>query len=683
MRPTSAILEERISDVMARVTGISSPNPPAVVKPTADPKFGDYQANGVMPLAKKLKQNPRELADRIVSEMDLSDICEKPEVAGPGFINLKLKPDWISNRLSEILNDQNRFGIDPLDDPPVTVVDFSSPNIAKQMHVGHLRSTIIGDCLASLLEFHYNDPAKVIRQNHFGDWGTQFGRIILSLWHMCMAEKHEKEGIPNYIETELEEFEKCSKEPDLLDPLLIIIRDRHEKDWRKDSKDSSKDSLGDGEKEFKPFLKGIERASEEGNWRKKSLKAYQYVNKLEDLSKNKGLKIPTRKLAGNSFKTVDIEYERLSRHITAMLQKGGDHNRQEVDAWKIIKDLSLEKCQEIYDQLNVKLNKTHVKGESFYNDKLPSVVDDLRESGILKQSDGAQCVFMDGFKTKEGDPLPLIVQKGDGAYLYATTDLAAIRYRGDELKANRIIYVTDSRQKLHFDMVFTCARLAGWAPQTIVLQHVPFGSVLGDDGKPFKTRSGETVKLKDLLGEAEKRARKIVEEKNPDLAEPLKDKIATAVGIGAVKYADLSNNLISDYVFNWDKMLAMDGNTAPYMQYAYARIQSIFRKGNIDCDALLNQTKKIDLSTCEELALAKMLLRYGEVIESVARELRPHLLTNYLFDLTQSFSVFYTHCPVLKAQDQIRDSRLLLCRLSAETIQHGLGLLGIETIDKM
>jgi len=681
MRPTSAILEERISDVMAKVTGISSPNPPAVVKPTADPKFGDYQANGVMPLAKTLKQNPRELADRIVSELDLSDICEKPQVAGPGFINLKLKPDWLSARLGEILNDPKRFGIASLEDPPVTVVDFSSPNIAKQMHVGHLRSTIIGDCLTNLLEFHYNDPAKVIRQNHVGDWGTQFGRVILSLWHMCMTEKHEKEGLPNYIKTELVKLKKYSKQPDQLDPLLKDIRDRHKKDWEDDSED--KVCLGDGKIIFEPFLKKIESASEKENWWDKFLKAYQFVNTLEDLLEDKGLKIPTRKPVGNGFEIEDIKYEGLTRHIIAMLQKGGKDNEQERKAWAIEKDLSIDKCQDIYNQLNVKLNKKHVKGESFYNDKLSAVIDDLRESGNIEQSDGAQCVFMDGFKTKEGDPLPLIVQKSDGAYLYATTDLAAIRYRVKNLKAKRIIYVTDSRQKLHFDMVFACARKADFAPNHVVLQHVPFGSVLGDDGKPFKTRSGETVKLKDLLDEAEKRARKIVQEKNPDLDDPLKDKIATAVGIGAVKYADLSNNLISDYVFNWDKMLAMDGNTAPYMQYAYARIQSIFRKGNVDCDALLNQRQRIDLSTGEELALAKKLLRYGEVVESVARELRPHLLTNYLFELTQSFSVFYTHCPVLKAQDQTRDSRLLLCRLTAETIQHGLCLLGIETIDKM
>ncbi|MCH9022503.1 MAG: arginine--tRNA ligase [Planctomycetes bacterium] len=626
-----------------------------------------------------LKQKPRELANQIVSKLDLSDMCETPEVAGPGFINLKLKPDWLSNRLSEILNDPNRFGIDPVQDPPITVVDFSCPNIAKQMHVGHLRSTIIGDCLANLLEFHYNDPAKIIRQNHIGDWGTQFGRVILSLWHICMAKKHGKKDLPNYIETELVKLKRYSKQPDKLDTLLKDIRDRHEEDWREDSKDS----LGDGKKEFEPFLRDLKGTSEEVNWWEKFLIAYQCVNELEKLSENKSLMIPTRKHIGNGYEIEDIEYEGLSRSITAMLQKGGTDNKQERDAWKIIRDLSLDKCQEIYDQLNVKLKHKHVKGESFYNDKLPSVISELSVANLLEQSDGAQCVFMDGFQTKEGDPLPLIVQKSDGAYLYATTDLAAIRYRADKLKANRIIYVTDARQKLHFNMVFACARQAGWAPETLTLQHVPFGSVLGDDGKPFKTRSGETVKLKDLLDEAEKRAKKIVQEKNPDLDESLKNKIAAAVGIGAVKYADLSNNLISDYVFNWDKMLAMDGNTAPYMQYAYARIQSIFRKGNIDCDALLNQTKKIDLSTNEELALAKMLLRYGEVIESVARELKPHLLTNYLFDLTQSFSVFYTHCPVLKAKDQIRDSRLLLCRLSAETIQHGLCLLGIETIDKM
>jgi len=330
------------------------------------------------------------------------------------------------------------------------------------------------------------------------------------------------------------------------------------------------------------------------------------------------------------------------------------------------------------------LNPGHVHGESAYNDDLPGVIEDLKKLGMYEESDGAGCVFLDGFKTKEGERLPLIVQKSDGAYLYATTDLAAIRYRVRQLGAKRIIYVTDARQKQHFEMVFGCARKAGWAKEgEVSLEHVPFGSVLGEDGKPFKTRSGENIKLKELLREARQRARKVVEEKNPELTQEQKEEIARAVGIGAVKYADLSNHLSSDYVFSWDKMLAMEGHTAPYLQYAYARGQSIFRKGQVDEKELETFGEGVMLTEKAEKSLAILLLRFGEVVEAVARELQPHLLTNYLFSLAQAFSGFYTQCPVLKAEESVRGGRLLLCRLTAETLKGGLKLLGIDVLEKM
>ena len=593
MKPIVDILEQRISLVM---TDIAGGPVPAVVKPTQDPKFGDYQANGVMGLAKKLKQNPRQLAQKIVDNLDLTDICETPEIAGPGFINLRLRTDWLTERLAEAIKDKDRLGVDPLDEAPITVVDFSSPNIAKQMHVGHLRSTIIGDVIARVLEFWYGDEntsddnseKKVIRQNHVGDWGTQFGMLT----HYLDYQRLQTPG-PQYL------------------------------------------GIADMEKFYRE--------------------------------------------AKSRFDS-DPQFAQQSREYVVKLQSGDSHVMFD---WQVIKKSSLNHCQEIYDKLNVKLTWDNIRGESFYNDKLPSVISDLSVANLIKESDGAQCVFLDGFKTKEGEPLPLIVQKTDGAYLYATTDLAAIRFRVDELKADRVIYVTDARQKLHFEMVFACARRADWAAEDVKLEHVPFGSVMGDDGRPFKTRSGENIKLKDLLDEAETRARKIVDEKNPDLDESVKKEIAKAVGIGAVKYADLSNNLVSDYVFNWDKMLAMEGNTAPYMQYAYARVRSIFRKGGVNEDDLLGRDHPVELTEPDELALAKLLLRFGEVIETVARDLRPHLLTNYLFDLAQAFSGFYTNCPVLKAEPLARTSRLLLCCQTARTIQCGLGLLGIETIEQM
>jgi arginyl-tRNA synthetase len=592
MKPIIDILEQRIASAM---TDLAARPAPAIVKPAQTTKFGDYQANGVMALAKQLKQNPRRLAEQIVGQLDLSDMCQPPEIAGPGFINLRLRPDWLANRLKEAIQDKTRLGVDPLENPPTTVIDFSSPNIAKQMHVGHLRSTIIGDVIARVLQFYYDDPSKIIRQNHIGDWGLQMGTLDYQ------------------IERKLKEKGDLAGDDLSIDDLTID---------------------------------DLEKAYKDGS----------------DL------------VAG------DPAIAEICRGKTIRLQSG---SAREKKRWEKVREISLIACMKIYEQLGVALGPENVCGESFYADKLPSVISVLSGTGLLTESEGAQCVFLDGFTTKEGDPLPLIVQKSDGAYLYATTDLAAVRYRVGELKAERIIYVTDARQKLHFEMFFTCACKAGWAGENVSLEHVPFGSVLGDNNRPLKTRSGENIKLKDLLEEAEKRARQIVEEKNPDLDEQQKQKIAHAVGIGAVKYADLSNNLVSDYVFNWDKMLSMDGNTAPYMQYAYARVQSIFRKGSIDKDKLLAGCGDMELTEPDELTLAKLLLRYAEVVETVAGDLRPHLLTNYLFDLAQAFSGFYTNCPVLKADDPARSNRLLLCYQTAQTIKHGLDLLGIETIDQM
>ncbi len=603
MKPVIEILEQRVSQAMHRVIvkmqaadthdNTNSADRiacAAIVKPAQSPRFGDYQANGVMGLAKKLRCNPRELAVQVVAELELDDICEQPEIAGPGFINLRIKDDWLCNQLREAVKDDRRFGIDVAENAPVTVVDFSSPNLAKEMHVGHLRSTIIGDVFARVLEFWYDKPQAVIRQNHVGDWGTQFGMLIAYLDKVA----------PHSSPQEL--------------------------------------SIGDMEQFYRQ--------------------------------------------AKQCFDS-DANFAATARNCVVRLQSG---DADIYARWKTIVSYSLQHAEHIYQRLGVKLTQDDVRGESFYNDKLKSVVDDLDALGMLKNSYGAGCVFLDGFNAKDGQPLPLIVQKSDGGYLYATTDLAAIRYRINQLKAKRIIYVTDARQKLHFEMVFACARQAGWVPDDVSLEHVPFGSVTGPDGKPFKTRSGENVKLAQLLDEAQTRARKVVEQKNASLPEQEKQKIAQTVGIGAVKYADLSNNLVSDYVFDWDKMLAMDGNTAPYMQYAFARIQSIFRKGklnNADIKQLQSQADKLILNKAEEKALAKQLLKYSEIIATLARELRPHLLTGYLFELTQAFSSFYNACPVLQADTGERTSRLILCCQTSRIIQHGLGLLGIGTIDQM
>ncbi len=686
MKSVVEILEEKISAAMAAVTG--QQDCAAIVAPATDPKFGDYQANGVMALAKKLKVNPRKLAEEVVNNLNtdprpptpdprLGDLCEPPEVAGPGFINLRLKPSFIAAKLFEIHTDhEKRLGIEKIEESKTIVVDFSGPNIAKEMHVGHLRSTIIGDCICRTLEFLGH---KVIRQNHIGDWGTNFGMVVLGLWHLCMAERH---GGHPYFLSELKEIKSCAEDRERLKVICKHIRDRHEKNWREDSVGE----LGDGKGFFEPFIERLKDRGKNDIW-PKLLLVYQYVNILEDIAVGMGLTIPTRQ-AGT------IPYESLSRHVTAMLQKKDDvRNSQEYRAWDYVRKITLEDCDDIYRMLGITFdNNTEIRGESFYNDMLPDVVEELLGRGIAEISDGAVCVFPEGFKTKEGDRLPFIIRKSDGAYLYATTDLAALHFRifNPYMKADKIIYVTDARQIQHFKMLFGVAKLADWNKQDnmeVIFNHVTFGSVLGENGQPLKTRSGENVKLKELLDEAVERAKRIVEEKNPELPTEQKEKIAKAVGIGAVKYADFSNNRTSDYVFSFDKMLAMEGNTAPYMQYAYARIKSIERKAldkNVQVRDELAGIKKIALETKDELDLAKHLIRYGEAIEAAIADYRPNYLTTYLYELAQKFSVFYTNCPVLDASPDKRPTRLLLCDLTARTIQHGLSeLLGIEVVGQM
>lgn len=601
MKSTVDILEERISAAMAKATGQTGCA--AVVRPATDPKFGDYQANGVMALAKQIKTNPRKLAESVVALLDLSDLCDPPEVAGPGFINLRLKPQYVAAELLRVAAENGeRLGIPTAASPQTVVVDFSSPNIAKEMHVGHLRSTIIGDCLCRLLEF---EGHKVIRQNHIGDWGTQFGMLLALLDRKSLhQEEHTRVGI----------------HPTQLDGVTLSL-------WEE--------------------------------W-------YREAKKLCD---------------------TDDVFARESREWVVKLQQG---DLTALRYWQMIVERSLQECQDIYDTLVVRLSKSDVRGESFYNDKLPAVVRDLRASGQAEPSDGAICVFPPGFKTKEGEPLPFIIQKSDGAFLYATTDLAALRYRVNELKADRIVYVTDARQIQHFQMLFKVAEMAGWDTRDgkkIELVHVTFGSVLGEDGKPLKTRSGENVKLKELLDEAIERAKGVVEAKNPELPAEKKAEIAQAVGIGAVKYADYSNSRTSDYVFSFDKMLAMDGNTAPYMQYAYARVRSIERKAQskgVDVQGELQSARTLNLSDASELDLAKHLVRYAEAVESAIGDYRPNYLTAYLYELAQKFSGFYANCPVLDASPQSRPTRLLLCDRTARTIRHGLShLLGIAVVEQM
>jgi len=611
MKPVRDILEEKISAAMAAITG--QIDCAAMVGPATDPKFGDYQANGVMPLAKKLITNPRKLAEEVVTRLDISDICESPEIAGPGFINLRLKLNFVAQSLLEINADTVYLGVETASSPQTIVVDFSGPNIAKQMHVGHLRSTIIGDCICRVLRFLGHD---VKPQNHIGDWGVQMAMVVRAIQTEC-------ENITNGSNPDLEHLFAC-------DPQA---------------------------------------------WEIEALKRLNL-----SLSQLESLYIKSNQALETGHPTA----EKNMRAFLFGLQHGQPGC---LNSWLKAREITLQTCQQIYDQLDVQLSMDDVRGESFYKDMLTDVVEKLLKRKIALKSEGAVCVFPPGFKNKEGKPLPFMIQKSDGAYLYATTDLAALRYRVNKLKADKIIYVTDTRQKLHFEMLFAVAKMAGWNKrdgQKVELVHVTFGSVLGENGQPLKTREGENVKLKDLLDKAVQRAKKIVEEKNPELPAEKKERIAKAVGIGAVKYADYSNNRTSDYVFSFDKMLAMDGNTAPYMQYAYARIKSIERKGQIKIEDELAGITEITLDDPAEIELAKHLIRYGEAIQSAAADYRPNYLTSYLYELAQKFSVFYTNCPVLDAGPSKRPTRILLCDLAARTIKHGLtNLLGIEVVEQM
>jgi arginyl-tRNA synthetase len=545
-----------------------------------------------MSLAKLLGRNPSEVARNILAHLNVADEAQTPQVAAPGFINIRLRGDWVSRELGRA-NPDERLGVPHAEKPETVVVDYSAPNLAKEMHVGHLRSTIIGDALVRMLEFVSH---RVIRQNHVGDWGTQFGMLVTEL------------------------------------------QDR------------------------KVFVPGI---GADNTWHE----AYPGIADLETFYRQ----------AKQRFDT-EPDFARRSRETVVLVQSGDDKTHW---LWVFFCTTSLDHCSAVYKKLGVKLTDEDIRGESAYNDDLPKVVEDLRAKGLLTESEGAQCVFLDGFVAKDSSPLPLIVQKSDEGFLYATTDLAAIRYRVSELHANRILYVVDARQSLHFQMLFACARKAGFAPPDAALVHVAFGTMMGPDGRPFKTREGGTVKLMDLLDEAEKRAYELVSAKSPDLPETEKRDIAHKVGIGAVKYADLAQSRTSDYVFSWDKMLSLDGNTAPYMQYAYARVRSIFRKGGHEAEEHRQDAAPIAVEAPAEIALAKMILRFPEALDRTLEDYRPNVLAAYLYDLAQAFTAFYDACPVIQSQGPTRANRLKLCDLTARVIARGLGLLGIETAERM
>ncbi|MEG9476494.1 arginine--tRNA ligase [Mannheimia indoligenes] len=570
------ILSDKIKQAM--IAAGADENVEPLVRQSGKPEFGDYQANGAMGAAKKLGINPREFAQKILDNADLNGIADKLEIAGPGFINIFLNQEWLAQNANNALQAVN-FGIKTAN-PQTIVIDYSSPNVAKEMHVGHLRSTIIGDAVVRTLEFLGNN---VIRANHVGDWGTQFGMLIAYL------EKMENEHASEMELSDLEAFYRAAKE--------------------------------------------------------------HYDS--------------------------DEVFAEKARNYVVKLQSGDDYC---LTMWKKLVDITMHHNQENYNRLNVTLTEKDVMGESLYNPMLPEIVADLKAKGLAVEDDGALVVFLDEFKNKDGDPMGVIVQKKDGGFLYTTTDIAAAKYRYETLKADRALVFSDSRQAQHMQQAWLITRKAGYVPEGFSLEHPFFGMMLGKDGKPFKTRSGGTVKLKDLLDEAVERADKLISERSTDLTAEEKAAVVEAVAIGSVKYSDLSKNRTTDYVFDWDNMLTFEGNTAPYMQYAYTRIRSIFARAGINADSL---NAKIQLSEDKERALAVKLLQFEEALNGVAKDGMPHILCQYLYELAGTFSSFYEACPILNAEENVKNSRLALAALTAKTLKQGLDLLGIKTVEKM
>ncbi len=571
------LIQQALSQLVTEGVLPEGLSPVIQVENAKDKTHGDFASNIAMMLAKPAGMKPRDLAEKLIAALPADEQISKVEIAGPGFLNFFQNTQALAARLDAALADA-QLSVRKTGPAQRTVVDLSAPNLAKEMHVGHLRSTIIGDGVASVLEFLGD---TVIRQNHVGDWGTQFG--------MLLAYLQEQPATSDEL-SDLEDFYRAAK------------------------------------KRFDESEEFADRA----------------------------------------------------RGLVVKLQAG---DAECLSLWTKFKDISLSHCQKVYDLLNVKLTPADVMGESAYNDDLANVVADLKATGLLVESNGAQCVFLEEFRTADDTPLPVIVQKAGGGYLYATTDLAAIRYRSNVLKADRALYFVDQRQALHFQQVFEVARRAGFVHEGMQLEHMGFGTMNGADGRPFKTRDGGTVKLIDLLEEAKERAYTLVKEKNPELPEEELRTIAKAVGISAVKYADLSKHRASDYSFNFDQMLSFEGNTAPYLLYAYTRVAGVFRKLGTPFDATKGQ---IVLEAPQEQELAARLAQFGEILNNVAEKGTPHVLCAYIYDLAGLFSSFYENCPILGAENaEQQQSRLRLAALTGRTLKQGLQLLGLETLERM
>ena len=625
----------------------------AMVRPAGDRRFGDFQANCAMPLAKLSGSKPRDLAGEILSRLDVADLCQPPEIAGPGFINLTLRDDWIEQTLNRQFADK-RLGVAVVARPWSFIIDYSSPNVAKPMHVGHLRSTVLGAAVDHILRFLGH---TVVADNHIGDWGTQFGMIVFGYKHFRNDEAYTADAVSELarlyrLVNQLAEYHQARSDlPGLRDRLTAQQTELEQAESQADNDKSAKKALRKQRSNLDELRAAIAAAEQ----------------RCQTIENN-----PDLKQLADSWPNIAEQ----ARQETARLHAGDEENRR---LWEEFLPQCLKAIESMYTRLGVSFDLS--LGESYYQPMLADVVDSLLEQGIATISEGAVCVFL------EDNDAPFIVRKRDGAYTYATTDLATIKYRVEQLSAEEILYVVDARQSEHFRLLFETARR--WGFDRTEYRHVSFGTILGDDRRPFKTRSGDTVGLESLLDEAVIRARQIVDKNDdardtPELDDTTRAKVAEAVGIGGIKFADLKHNRDSDYVFDWDKMLATNGDTATYMQYAYARICGIFRKGNIDHDTLRNSPREIHLNAPEERALALQLLRFSEALEETVADFRPNQLTQYLFETANVFSTFYNACPVLKEPDEtVRSGRLKLCDLAARILRRGLELLGIDACERM
>jgi arginyl-tRNA synthetase len=634
-----------------------------MIRPSTDAKFGDYQANCAMPLGKRLGRPPREIAADLVAALDargeLAALCEPPDIAGPGFINLRLRDDWLTAGANAALADEGRLGVAPAEAAKTFVIDYSGPNVAKPMHVGHIRSTVIGDALYRTLKFLGH---RVIGDNHIGDWGTQFGMIIYG-WKHCRDESA-------YRSNAIEELAR----------LYRLVRQLV--DYRGGIATLPKLAARIAEIENRLATMTTPPEADKNAAKKHKADRRKQESTLAEAREELAALEARQAAVENDARLSKLAQEHAGINDAVLAETAGLHagDAENLALWREFLPPCMTDIEVIYRRLGVSFD--HTLGESFYHDRLAGVVATLSAKNLVRESDGAKCVFLDGFD------FPMIVQKRDGAFLYSTTDLATIDYREQTWHPDAVLYVVDHRQSGHFAQLFAATRLAGLTDAE--LSHVSFGTVLGDDGRPFKTRSGDTVGLGGLLDEAERRALAIVGENDdaksqPELSAAEREQVARRVGIAAIKYADLAHNRTSDYVFSYDKMLATKGNTATYMQYAYARVRSIFRKGEVDVDALRSDpAARIAFTHDSERALAIALLSLEEALDSMTAGYYPHHLTAYLFDVATKYSTFYQECEVLKADPAAtRTSRLLLCDLTARTLKLGLSLLGIATVEKM